>query len=80
MMKEEFNNQYVEILNKMEELLKIFEEMKKETIKLKQLYQNNPQDEKLLKNIKLHEENFKMLNKEFEILNKKAKNLSKKDI
>ena len=76
---EEFKKEYVAILERMEEFLKIFNEMKGETEKLKALYQKNPNDEKLLNNIKLHEENFKMLYEEFNNLNKKAKKLAEKN-
>ena len=74
----EFKKEYAGILEKMEELLIIFDSMKEETAKLKQLYEKNPHDEKLLKNIKLHEENYKMLYEQFEHLNKKAKELKNK--
>lgn len=74
----EFKKEYTSILEKMEELLIIFDSMKEETAKLKKLYEKNPNDEKLLKNIKLHEENYKMLYEQFEHLNKKAKELKNK--
>lgn len=78
-MKEEFKKEYVNILNKIEELLKIFDGMKEETKQLKNLYEKDPQDKKLLENIKLQEENYKMLYEEFEHLNKKAKELANKN-
>lgn len=70
--------EYDKILEKMEEALSIFEEMKKYTRFLKAQYNKNPGDEELLKDIKLHEENFKALYEEFQALNKKAQELSKK--
>ena len=75
----DFNKQYTQILDKMEELLKIFDSMKEETQKLKNLYQKNPQDKKLIESIKMQEENYKMIYKEFELLNKQAKELAKKN-
>lgn len=75
----DFKDEYVKILEKMEDLLKIFDGMKEETKKLKELYQKNPNDSKLLESIKLQEENYKMIYKEFEYLNKKAKQLASKN-
>ena len=70
--------EYAKILERMEKLLKIFDDMKKQTAFLKKLYQQNPKDESFLKDIKLHEENYKQLYEEFEELNKKVISFSNK--
>jgi len=71
----DIKKEYTTVLEKMEELIKIFNEMKEETVHLKKMYEKNPQDQNLLEEIKLQEENYKMLYEEFLHLNKKAHEL-----
>lgn len=74
----EFNEEYQKSLDRMEQLIQIFQEMNEETKRLKKEYSLKENDEELLKEISLHEKNFQALLVEFEHLNKKIKSLKNK--
>lgn len=77
-MKDNLKEEYLDILNKIDELTKVFDGLEKETIELKVRYHENPKDEALLVEIKNHEEKYKKLYQQMQVLNLEAKALKDK--
>ena len=67
--------EFIKLLDELEEASNIFDEMQEKTKKLKELYKENPNDEKLLAEIKEHEENFRAVYEKFIELNERSKEL-----
>lgn len=67
--------EFIKILDELEEVSTIFDELQERTKQLKALYNENPNDEKLINEIKLHEEKYKIVYEKFVELNQRSKEL-----
>ncbi len=74
---DKFKVEYVTVINEIDKLLKKFKKMEENTAKLKEIYAENPTDEKVLKEIKETEILYQDVYNQFVDLNRRAQALKK---
>lgn len=67
--------EFIKALDEFEELSNIFDNLQAETVKLKEEYQLDPDNEELLNRIKIHEEKYRQVYEQFQALNEKSKEI-----
>lgn len=70
--------EYLEILDKIDRLMEIFNKLEEHTKFLKLRYKENPDDENLKDEVKKHQENYKLIYEQISNLSKKAEELKKR--
>ena len=67
--------EFVKILDELEVVSLEFDKLQEETVKLKELYKKDPNNQELLAYIKHHEERYRIVYEKFVELNKRSKEL-----
>ena len=74
-MSDQIKYEFIQSLDEYEELTHIFDSLQAETVKLKEQYRLDPNNQELLDYIKAQEEKYKLLLEKFNALNIKSKEL-----